>query len=216
MAKNGYELVVFDMDGVLVDVHSSWAFVHDHFDVSNDHSLEAYLNGEIDDLEFIRRDIALWKQKKEGISKSDLKKILKNVPIMPGYEDCLECFKEDGFKTAIISGGLKPLALMIGKDYFDHIKANDVDTDGKKLNGEGILEVPLNDKGKVFDELIRQLDISPEKTVSVGNSFIDAPMLERSGLGISFDPADEKVRYAADMVITEKDLTKVWKTVSSL
>jgi len=61
-------LVVFDMDGVLADVESSWVYVHRHFGVNNDHSLFAYLRGEIDDLEFIRRDINLWKQKDPGIT----------------------------------------------------------------------------------------------------------------------------------------------------
>ncbi|MFW6304182.1 MAG: HAD family hydrolase [Candidatus Saliniplasma sp.] len=213
MGNTDYELVVFDMDGVLVDVESSWCWVHEHFNVNNDHSLEAYLNGEIDDLEFIRRDIALWKDKKSDITKDDIEKILKSAPIMPGYKDCLTSFKDHGFNTAIISGGLKPLARMIGDGYFDAIKANDVDSEENELTGEGILEVPLNDKGSSFDELISSFGISPEKTIAVGNSFIDVPMLERAGLGIAFDPADEKVRYAADVIITEKDLSKVWEAV---
>ncbi|MFO7793311.1 MAG: HAD family phosphatase [Candidatus Saliniplasma sp.] len=216
MEKTRYELVIFDMDGVLVDVHSSWAWVHEHFDVDNNHSLKAYLNGEIDDLEFIRRDIGLWKGKKKDITKGDIEEILKDTPLMPGYEDCLACFKRHDFKTAIISGGLKPLARIIGDSYFDVIKANDVDSKEDKLTGEGILEVPLNDKGTAFDEVIKEFDTTPERTVAVGNSFIDAPMLERAGLGIAFDPADEKVRYAADVIITEKDLSKVWETVKTV
>ena len=55
------ELVIFDMDGVLTDTISSWKYVHDYFGSSNERSVDDYLRGKIDDLEFIKRDVALWK-----------------------------------------------------------------------------------------------------------------------------------------------------------
>jgi phosphoserine phosphatase len=61
------KLVVFDMDGVIADVGSSWVHVHESFGVNNDHSLRAYLRGEINDVEFIQRDIKLWKDKDPAI-----------------------------------------------------------------------------------------------------------------------------------------------------
>lgn len=204
-----FELAVFDMDGVLVDVESSWVWVHNHFNVNNDHSLKKYLQGEIDDLEFIRRDIELWRNKDDELDKNDIRSILSDVPLMDGYSRCLEKLNQKQYKTAIISGGLKPLAEEIGSEYFDIIKANDVEENDGKLSGEGILEVKLNDKGSVFEELLNELDIEYKKCIAVGNSFIDVPMLEKAGLGIAFDPADAKVRRAADVVIEEKDLCSV-------
>ena len=207
--EKDFELAVFDMDGVLVDVESSWVWVHNHFNVNNDHSLKKYLQGEIDDLEFIRRDIELWRSRDDELDKNDIKSILSDVPIMNGYSRCLEKLNQKQYKTAIISGGLKPLAEEIGSEYFDIIKANDIEEVDGKLSGEGILEVKLNDKGSVFEELLNELDIDNKKCIAVGNSFIDVPMLEKAGLGIAFDPADAKVRRAADVVIEEKDLCSV-------
>lgn len=204
-----FELAVFDMDGVLVDVESSWVWVHNHFNVNNDHSLRKYLQGKIDDLEFIRRDIELWRNKDDELDKNDIRSILSDVPLMDGYNRCLEKLKQKRYKTAIISGGLKPLANEIGSEYFDIIKANDVEENDGKLSGEGVLEVKLNDKGSVFDELLQELDIDNDKCIAVGNSFIDAPMLKKAGLGIAFDPADAKVRRAADVVIEEKNLCRI-------
>ena len=49
-------LILFDMDGVLVDTISSWSFIHQHYGLNNEASVKAYVKGEIDDSEFIRRD----------------------------------------------------------------------------------------------------------------------------------------------------------------
>ncbi len=200
------ELVVFDMDGVLVDVRSSWAWVHDYFGVNNEDSLEAYLNGEIDDLEFIRRDIDLWKSVDRYICRDDLIEILQDVPLMEGFEECIPAISND-YQTAIISGGLKPLAKYIGRNYFDRIMANDVEEVDGRLTGEGILEVGLKDKGKAFERLLLESGIKRGETAAVGNSHIDAPMLKKAGKGIAFNPDDEKVKEAADRTIDEKDLT---------
>src|ERR1051326_3005205 len=80
------DLVCFDMDGVLIDVGSSWVMVHKAFGVTNEASLRAYLNGEFDDAEFIRRDAALWLRQKPRIRRSDFEAIFREPPFMPGVE----------------------------------------------------------------------------------------------------------------------------------
>jgi len=200
------ELIVFDMDGVLVDIRSSWAWIHDYFGVNNDESLEAYMDGEIDDLEFIRRDINLWKSKDRYICREDIIKILQEVPVMDGFEECIPVLSED-YLTAIISGGLKPLAEYIDGNYFDRVMANDLEEIDGRLTGEGILEVELKNKGEAFEKLLSEMGVEKKETVAIGNSHIDAPMLRKAGIGIAFDPADKKVKEAADSIIEEKDLT---------
>lgn len=200
------QLVVFDMDGVLVDVISSWAWVHNHFNVNNDDSLKAYKEGKIDDLEFIRRDIELWKRANNEISRKDVLDILKKVPLVDGFHETIPVIS-DNYRTAIISGGLKPLAEHIGVDYFDRIMANDLEEEKGELTGEGILEVRLKEKGEAMDRLLSEIGVKKENTAAIGNSHADAPMLERAALGIAFNPADEEVEEAADKIIDEKDLT---------
>lgn len=200
------ELLVFDMDGVLVDVTSSWALVHDHFGVNNDDSLEAYMQDDIDDLEFIRRDIELWKSMDGDICRENIIEILQEVPVMKGFKECIPVLSEK-YKTAIISGGLKPLAEFIDENYFDRIMANDLEEIDGKLTGEGILEVELKNKGKAFDRLLSEMDVDEKETVAIGNSHIDTPMLEKSRIGIAFNPADKQIKESADIVIEEKDLT---------
>ena len=112
-----YKFIAFDLDGVLVDTFSSWVWMHEHFGVNNDHSLYAYQRGEIDYLEFMRRDIALWLEKNRDMTIQDVEEILADVPIMKGAKDVVDEVKRQGMGTAIISCGIEVLAHLILRFY---------------------------------------------------------------------------------------------------
>lgn len=208
-------LVVFDMDGVLADAESSWVFVHHRFGVNNDHSLYAYLRGEIDDLEFIRRDIQLWKSKDPEITQAKIQEILAEVPLMPGARETVKSLRDGGIKTAIVSAGIDLLAERIADELgVDIDLANGLITDNRgRLSGEGILRVRLTDKGDSVSDVAKRLDIPKEEVVSVGNSRYDVTMFEKSGYGIAFMPSDDHVRESADAVVEEKDLRGILKYI---
>ena len=54
------KLVVFDMDGTLLQPRSSWAQIHDHFGTDNTEMLQLYIDHKITDEEFVKADIKLW------------------------------------------------------------------------------------------------------------------------------------------------------------
>ncbi len=204
-------LVVFDMDGVLADIESSWVHVHRHFGVNNDHSLYAYLRGEIDDLEFIRRDIGLWKKTEPDVTEERIKEILSDVPIMPGARRTIRELKRMGIGTAIISAGIDLLAERISKELgVDAHLANGLVKDGAgRLSGEGILRVKLMDKGDAVTEMINAMKVQTKDVVAVGNSRYDVSMFKRAGVGIAFQPSDDFVRTSAQIVVQQKDLSMI-------
>ena len=205
------ELVIFDMDGVLTDIISSWKYIHDYFKTSNERSVDDYLKGKIDDMEFIRRDATLWKENGKPITKKRLSEILSDVPLMKGAKKCISDLKNNGIKTAIVSAGLDILAEKVANKLgIDYILANGLETDEDGcLNGVGILGVKLMYKELAVKSLSEKQKISLEKIASVGNSCYDIPMFETTGLGIAFNPGDECTRKAADVVVEGKDLSKI-------
>jgi phosphoserine phosphatase len=175
-----YKFVAFDLDGVLVNTFSSWVWMHEHFNVNNDHSLFAYQRGEIDYAEFMKRDIELWLQKKKDMTIGDVEKILSKVPLTKGAREVVDELKKHGMKTAIISCGIEILANRVAKELgIDFVVANGlvVDEDGR-LTGEGTLSIELADKGKPLRELLDKNGIEKEECVAVGNSYGDAAMFE--------------------------------------
>lgn len=205
------ELVIFDMDGVLTDVISSWKYIHDYFKTSNEKSVDEYLKGKIDDMEFIKRDVLLWKENGKPITRDKLVEILSDVPLMKGAGKCTTYLKENEIKTAVVSAGLDILAERVAEELgIDYVLANGVKTDDYgRLNGVGVLGVRLMYKELAVKTLAEQQNIPLERIASVGNSCLDIPMFEITGLGIAFNPDDDCTRKAADVIVEGKDLGKI-------
>lgn len=208
-------LVAFDMDGVLVDYTSSWTWVHEHFKVNNEESLVAYIEGRIDDLEFMRRDIKLWKEMKKDLCRKDIEEILRPVPIIAGIKETVDALHDHGSKVVIVSGGLDMTAEKIAREFgFDDYIANSVECDPYgRLTGEGVLRVELANKRRALQEFQSRYGVPEERTVAIGNSFVDVSMFNGSGLSIAFNPIDDFVRTHAHVVMTARDLREVLRPI---
>ncbi len=204
-------LVAFDMDGTLVDVESSWAEVHRLLGESNEEALQAFLRDEIDDLEFMRRDLALWRKHLPEIGEADLERMLAHVGLVTGARELFRALHARGTRTAIVSGGLDVLAQRVGRELgVDRVLANGFVLDGRgRLTDEGLIRVPIKGKREVLARVQRELGIGPEESAAVGNSSIDVGLFARARIGIAFLPVDEPVRRNATLVVTERDLRRL-------
>ncbi|MEF8848450.1 MAG: HAD-IB family phosphatase [Candidatus Thermoplasmatota archaeon] len=212
------ELVVFDMDGVITDVNSSWNFIHSHFNSDNLNSVNAYLRGKIDDYEFIRRDISLWKENGRLSKKEKIKNILYKISFMKGAKRCIYNLKKLDIKTAIVSAGISILAERAQKKFgIDYVYANGLKSDENDfLTGEGVLNVRLMYKDEAIMKLSKKVNVPLDRIVSVGNSCFDIPMFKLSGFGIAFNPSDQCVVDAADRVIYKKNLEEIASVIEEL
>jgi phosphoserine phosphatase len=203
--------VFFDMDGVLLDTVSSWRYVHDYFGTTNERAIIPYLRGDIDYLEFIRRDVSLWKKDGQHIEKTTLQNIMNTIPFIKGAKECISFLHAHKIQTAIVTAGMNLLAKRVAGDLgIDHVYANEVNvgSDGR-LTGDGVLHVELVQKDKNIKALASELQIPLSACVAIGNSCFDIPMFEACGLGIAFNPEDSCVVQSADIVIKDKDLHKL-------
>jgi len=206
-----YKLVVFDCDGVLVDAVSSWQYIHDKYGVTNNVSVESYMRGEINGIEFMRRDISLWRAKDPKITLKTIAKILDTIPPMTGLDDLAKALKDCGCKAIIISGGLDLLVDKVAKRlgavraYSNGLEA---DRNGR-LTGEGILRVEPKDKSGPLREAMKALKVTKEQVVAVGDTAGDTTMFDDCALSVAFNPQDEIVKRKANKVILKKDLREL-------
>lgn len=205
-----FDAVVFDMDGTLVDAHSSWGHVHETFGIENDSTLQAFLRGDFDEHEFVRRDIRKWKA--HGVTRrKQIEDALAKIAIHPGARELTQALRARGTRTALLSGGLDLLARRVcAETGIEVMLANGVffDDEGRILD-EGYVDVPVLDKGTPLRKLLRELAVDPGRTAAVGNSAQDVAMFKEVGLGIAFNPADDEVRRQAHVVVEGSDLRKL-------
>jgi phosphoserine phosphatase len=203
------KLVVLDMDGVLVDARSSWRVVHRYLGTQNEEAYRLYMNGEIDDMEFMRRDISLWKGRMPNITIGFIDGLFSDLPLTKGCSEALSDLRRSGFDLLLVSGGLDSLSDRISRlHHFTASYCNGLESDAEgRLSGEGILRVPLRDKGGVLRKYLDGHDY--ELVVSVGDSVVDVTMFEESDLSIAFRPMDDEARDGADISIGSDNLLSV-------
>ena len=206
-----YDLVIFDMDGVLTRDRSSWTFVHDMMGVSNEHNLKAFIEGRIDEDEFIKSDIALWHGVDPDINLRKIARFFRELRLIDGIQETVACLHYNKIKCVICSGGIDLAAKMISDEYgFDDYAAVTLLTDENgRLTGKAIKGANLSDKGISVREFIKKYNTTAERTVSIGNSFTDIKMFESTGLSIAFNPEDDMTRNAADHVVESKNIADV-------
>jgi phosphoserine phosphatase len=210
-AMKRYDLVCFDMDGVLTAIRSSWHWISVCLDVDNEPTYWAYLKNEIDQPEFMRRDIALWKTAMPGIGRSDLIKFFREMPLTDGIQETVACLKSNGIRCVIVSGGIELAARMIAEEFgFDDHVADEICIGPEgDLTGEGVMNVDLKDKGISVKRFIEKYNTTKERTVSIGNSFTDIPMFKCSGMSIAFNPTDEYTSEAADLTVRSDNISDI-------
>lgn len=206
-----YDLVCFDMDGVLIPIRSSWYWIHQCLEIENEDAYNAYINKEIDQLEFMRRDISLWTSVKPDMCVNDLIKFFKDVPLINGIQETIACLKANGIRCVIVSGGIDLAAKMIATEFgFDDYIADEICShENGCLTGEGKRNVDLSNKGINVLEFIKKYNTTPERTVSIGNSYTDITMFENSGMSIAFNPTDIYTEEAATHTLRTDNISDI-------
>ncbi len=198
-----YKLVAFDMDGTLIEDDSCWGVIHRHFGTQAQAiaNLRAYERNEIDYVEFMRRDIALW-QPQPHISQ--IEKILEGLQPTPSAVDVIPEIRKRGYQLAMITGGIDILAERIARQLgIKHVLANGLAVDKQGyLTGEGIFRVEPCLKHETLARLADELGMTPDECVAVGDSKYDINFLKHAGLAVAIGN-DSILSEVADVVISD-------------
>jgi len=205
--RRAKRLVVFDLDstlvrGEMIDVLGARAGAGERVAAVTRRAM----NGEIDFAGALRERVALL----AGLPASSLDEVGAEAELMPGAVELVGVLRRLGFRTAIVSGGLAPVAEALRRRLgLDWAHANEVEVQNGVLTGR--LREPILDaeaKARIVRELAARSDISLDQVIAVGDGANDLPMLEVAGLGIAFH-AHAAVRERARHLLNRPRLDSI-------
>ncbi len=187
------KLIVFDMDSTLIqgEVINEMANLHG-IGAAVGAITKRAMEGELSFDESLRQRIALLK----GFPKSKMEQIHHRLKLSPGADRLVRTVKQQGYKTAIVSGGFRFFADALGEELgIDYVYANDLDWDGDVLSGKvnGAI-VNAEKKAELLDVLCAGEKIDLAQVVAVGDGANDLLMLAKAGMGIAYHAKDKVKR----------------------
>ena len=194
------KLLVTDMDSTLINIECVDE-IADFINVKPQVAeiTEAAMRGEIDFETSLRQRVALLK----GLEVSALEKVYQQrLQLNPGASLMLQGLKQQGIKTALVSGGFtfftERLKQRLGLDY---TMANVLAEHNGRLTGE--VEGDICGAQAKADFLLAHCDklaISPSQVISMGDGANDLLMMKEAGLSIAYH-AKPKVQQQAKTVL---------------
>lgn len=201
-------LVVFDVDGTLTKIASSWQFLHEKLDTWNKgkHYAEQFFQGSITYEDWARLDSSLWK----GLPLKKVQKIINDIPYTDGTREVITTLRGDGLKVVLISAGLSLVTKRIGREIgVDDSSANELKVKNGLLTGEVKVNVSVHNKDKVLLRMLKKFNLKVDECAAVGDDETLIPLFERVGLSIAFNPLSWMVEEQADVVVKSEDLREV-------
>ena len=200
------KLVVFDLDNVIIDgeaIDEIGKLANVEEDIAE--ITEKAMQGEIDFETSIKDRVQLL----EGTSIEDIEKVADELPLMNGASETIARLKDEDIDVAIISGSFDVVADKIKEKLgIDAVYTNSFTVEDGKLTGEVTGPLVSGSKLDVLKDHVEEAGITLDEVVAVGDGANDISMIESAGCGIAFN-AKDSVKEIADVVVDEKDLTKV-------
>jgi len=206
--KRKIKLIIFDVDGVLLD-NKLGGFKDILFALGKESEVK------IIDAEYQRRKhLGPWGLEElanlyKGFSLEKLSNLSseyceKNLVI--GAEETIAALREKEYMIGAISSNpqfiMDTLKTML---FLDFAIGTALEIEKGIATGKIARKVDRYKKAEVLEEKMRELDISGEKVVVVGDSLTDLQIAKRAGFFIAFN-AKEEIIAKADAVVRQKDL----------
>jgi phosphoserine phosphatase len=196
-----WKAVLFDLDGTLTPVRSSWQYIHERLSLWSgraERHQELFLRGRISYEEFCRLDACEWK----GMPARRLEEVTREIGYRPGIEELVAAVRRSGLRAGIVSTGLTLLADRVREELgFDDAQANHLDVEAGSITGTVQVRVRHGRKDLAVRRFCRRFGLGPGEVIAVGDTAGDISMFEAAGWSIAFHPVGDDVARSARAVV---------------
>ena len=195
--------VIFDLDGTLVRYHgvefeSSWGAIAAAIGKHEESTrlLSLYLEQHDAYKQWVAADAALL----AGIPVSRVTKHIFPPPYAKGVPEAIARLRGI-YRLGILSSGVGLVAERVCEDLgLEFAVANRLIVEDGHFTGESETIVDLWKKAEVMQEIATERGLALSEICYVGDHMNDVPVMEIVGLGIAFNPKDDKLKRVSDHV----------------
>jgi len=203
-------LVIFDLDGTLTKIESTWQYVHEKLGTWHLGKLSAedYWRGKIDYLKWAQLDSLMWR----GLELARLKSIVDTIPYVDGAKETVAELRRTAKHSGIVSAGISLLSDRVRKELgMDFAVANELHVHRGKMTGGVTVNVSLDEKPLVMKKVAHDWGCSLSECAVVGDNTFDLP--SGAGLRIAFNPKDQRALDACEVVVRGPDLREILRHI---
>ena len=171
------------------------------------------MRGELDFESSLRKRVSLL----AGLPVSVFEKVFNSIHLSPNAQEFVSILQKNGILVGLVSGGFSPiverLAKSLGITYFS---ANQLEVKDDLLTGKlvgAIISPEL--KQATLEKWRKELKLSKEITVAIGDGANDLLMLESAGIGVAFC-AKEVLKKEIPNHVDKRDLLEILPLIDFL
>lgn len=204
------KMCVFDMDSTLInqEVIDEIARLFGFYEQVSKIT-ESAMQGKLDFTQALRERCKLF----AGMPEARLHEILPKLSLSRGARELLATLQSQKIKTAVVSGGFEfVLKHFQSKLSIDEVHAHTLELDSNR-DFLGTVKDPIIDahqKRSLVSKMKKELGISTEETITVGDGANDIEMMKEAGISVSFC-GKPKLMAAANTLILERNLALLEK-----
>ena len=171
------------------------------------------MRGELDFESSLRKRVSLL----AGLPVSVFEKFFNSIHLSPNAQEFVSILQKNGILVGLVSGGFTPiverLAKSLGIAYFS---ANQLEVKDGHLTGKLVGQIISPQvKQATLEKWRKELKLSKERTVAIGDGANDLLMLKSAGLGIAFC-AKEVLKKEIPHHVDKRDFLEVLPLIDFL
>ena len=171
------------------------------------------MRGELDFESSLRKRVSLL----EGLPVSVFDKVFNTIHLTPNAQKFVSILEKNAILVGLVSGGFTPiverLAKSLGITYFS---ANQLEVKDGFLTGELVGAIISPEvKQATLEKWRKELKLSKERTVAIGDGANDLLMLESAGIGVAFC-AKEVLKKEIPNHVDKRDFLEVLPLIDYL
>ena len=171
------------------------------------------MRGELNFERSLRERVALLK----GLPVSVFDKVFKSIQLTPNAQKFISILQKNGIQVGLVSGGFTPIVERLAKSLgIAYLSANQLEVKDGLLTGKLVGQI-INPKVKkeTLEQWRKELKLSKERTIAIGDGANDLLMLKSAGLGIAFC-AKEVLKKEIPNHVDKRDFLEVLPLIDFL